>query len=102
MIKQKKIATISRPQLHLELAIVTKRDLPDKLFDILTVLGRLKIEILPVGDEILKSAFELIGQGFGIFDAFHVATAKHYELAIAGTDHKYDKIDLVKIDPRDV
>lgn len=86
----------------LELAIVTKRDLPDKLFEILDTLKRLKVEILPVNGEIVELAFKFMKEDFGIFDAFHAATAKYYGLAIVGTDHKYEKIDLAKIDPRDI
>ena len=84
----------------LELAVVVKRELPDKLFEILNTLKDLNIEILPVNEKITKTAFEFIKRGFGIFDAFHASTAKYYNLIIVSTDHKYKDVGLQTLDPR--
>ncbi len=66
----------------LELAVVVKREMPNKLFEILKTLEELNIEILPVNDEITRIAFDFMQKGFGIFDAFHASTAKCYGLTI--------------------
>jgi predicted nucleic acid-binding protein len=84
----------------LELAVVVKRELPDKLFNILDVLRELNIEILSVNEEITKTAFEFMKRGFDIFDAFHASTAKYYNLIIVSTDHKYKDVGLQTLDPR--
>ena len=62
----------------LELAVVMKRELPDKLFEI---LKNLNVEIL---NEITRVAFDFMQKGFGIFDA---STAKYYDLTIVSMDH---------------
>ncbi|MGC9020769.1 MAG: type II toxin-antitoxin system VapC family toxin [Candidatus Methanodesulfokora sp.] len=86
----------------LELAVVIKRELPNKLFEILKTLDKLNVEILPVNDEITRAAFDFMQRGFGIFDSFHASTAKYYGLTIVSTDHKYRSIGLSVLDPRNL
>ena len=86
----------------LELAVVMKRELPDKLFEILKTLDDLNVEILSVNNEITRVAFDFMKKGFGIFDAFHASTAKYYDLTIVSTDHKYKDAGLSVLDPRNL
>ena len=86
----------------LELAVVVKREMPNKLFEILKTLEELNIEILQVNDEITRLAFDFMQKDFSIFDAFHASTAKYYGLTIVSTDHRYKDTGLGVLDPRNL
>lgn len=89
------------PIIILELSIVIKRDLSeDIMLEIYRKIKNLNIEIIPVNEKIVEKAFEYLEKDMGIFDAYHAATAKIYNLTIIGTDQKYDKVGVKRLDPR--
>ena len=100
-IKKGELKAKVSPIIILELAIVIKRDLSEKaMLRIYDKIKDLKVEILSVNEKTVEEAFKYLKKNMGIFDAYHAATAKTYNLTIIGTDQKYDKVGVKRLDPR--
>jgi len=100
-IKKGELKVKVNPIIILELAIVIKRDLSEKaMLRIYDKIKDLKVEILSVNEKTVEEAFKYLKKNMGIFDAYHAATAKTYNLTIIGTDQKYDKVGVKRLDPR--
>ena len=100
-IKKRELKVKVSPIIILELAIVIKRDLSEKaMLRIYDKIKDLKVEILSVNEKTVEEAFKYLKKNMGIFDAYHAATAKTYNLTIIGTDQKYDKVGVKRLDPR--
>ena len=101
MIKDVKLKAYITPIIVLELAVVIKRDLSEKtMLKLYEELKKIGLKTIPVDENVVKTAFDYLKRGMGIFDSFHAAVAKHNNLVIISTDHKYDEMGLKRLDPK--
>jgi len=91
--------------LFVELAFVLKRfDSIDVIPEANSVFHRMPhLSIIPLSENIINDAAELMKKDIGVLDSLHAATALNYDKKIISSDHIFDKVEgLQRIKPEDI